>query len=204
MSDHPGEGYTYRYSQLLKRLLEAKGGEPIPELAQELVAALILENDRAEYGHLADEEIASADLTIAAGGAGNRSQIGVGNPAGSGILVVVEAITNVFQNGAAGPLTVRGMAMSVAHTDTKGTFRDSRKRSFTSGVTGANVISKNNAGVSGNALFRITQLTTIYSRNGLLVISPGFGVWLDTGTDNQSLDASIHWRERALEQAETG
>ena len=66
MSDRPGEAYIHRYNELVKKLLGAKGGEPMHELAAELLPVLILESDRPEWAIYKGELLWSVSLAQAA------------------------------------------------------------------------------------------------------------------------------------------
>ncbi len=90
MSDRPGEAYIHRYNELVKKLLGAKGGEPMTELAAELLPVIILEQERPEYAIYKSELLWMCSVGQAAS-VGNFSHVGVRNPVGSGIISVVEA-----------------------------------------------------------------------------------------------------------------
>src|SRR2546427_1167001 len=90
MSDRPGEAYIHRYNELVKKLLGAKGGEPMTELASELLPVIILEQERPEFAIYKSELLwfcAVAQGAVAL----NNSHIGVRNPPGSGLIVRLEA-----------------------------------------------------------------------------------------------------------------
>jgi hypothetical protein len=208
LSDRPGEGYTFRYSQLAKRLLQAKGGEPLPELAQELVAAIILENDRIEYGHLADDERA-AGFTTAAAVAANVSQVAVGPPAGSGVICSVEGL---FVRTQANVITLRIVDLTVAGWVDAGVgmFRDSRKRSGAQGATASRIWTKTNAAAAiGNSFdapadaAEATQIKHFFPPRDIAVLGPGFGLAMDPNNAvNTAIFGGYFWRERAQESSE--
>src|SRR5256885_17234721 len=95
MSDRPGEAYIHRYNELVKKLLGAKGGEPMAELAAELLPVIILENDPLVYA-LYRGELLWWGIISQAASIGNLSHVGVQNPPGSGLVVTIEGFLCPF------------------------------------------------------------------------------------------------------------
>jgi len=89
MADLPGEAYIHRYNELVKKLTGAKGGEPMHELAAELLPVIILEQERPEFAIYKGELLWFQQITRGAS-VGNFSHIGVRNPASSGLIVTLE------------------------------------------------------------------------------------------------------------------
>jgi hypothetical protein len=94
VSDRPGEAYVEKYSKALKKKFGAKGGEPVHELAPELVA-LYHPGLRLEDFFLLDDHLFASELNAAAQGAGNFGVMSIENPAASGLLGVVTFMANV-------------------------------------------------------------------------------------------------------------
>ncbi len=124
------QGYPYRYAALLAKLLGAKG-EQLTEVSPELIAGIILENDRPEYKFLAGEILAAVFVQVAAVAA-QRASAAIVNNLGSGTLVVVEFAEAA--SGGPGPDDIRvtldtatsiNAALAAA---TVGTNRDVRAR----------------------------------------------------------------------------
>jgi hypothetical protein len=89
MADLPGEGYVDRYSDALKVLLGARSGEPIHELAPELVACITLEDANAEFMAPLGVRAWTSGIVSQIGDATHIAEIEVINPAGSNFFTVV-------------------------------------------------------------------------------------------------------------------
>jgi len=77
-----------RWDEMLRRLFSMKQGAVAPTVAAELVASIILENDRPENLALLGTRLWAIPLTLA-GASGVRSMGQAFNPVGSGILSIV-------------------------------------------------------------------------------------------------------------------
>jgi len=189
------QGYPYRYAQLLSRLLGVKG-EQLTEVSPELIAAIILENDRLEFSHLAEESIAAGDLFVAALAA-NISQTAVLNPTSSGMLIVVEGVANLT----ALPILLRLPTVLTGFSQiTPGIPRDTRK---TSGRTVGQMASRQAAAAAGNLIGFVPATSIFFPPRGLAVLIPSTAVAADTNVVNQSVEALWFWRERPVEVTET-
>ena len=205
MTDRPGEGYPYRYSQLLKKLLNAKGGEPIHEVSPELIADVTLESDRDEFGFLAGTDWWSFAGSAAAGGVGVRSAVGIFNPIGSGLLSVVKHI--ILTNDTAAP---QGFNIGITGTDFGASggvivFTDSRQGGFASTrLPGTKGRLKTSGAVpaSQTTVGARLALDVSIERNVHIVCSPGFGVVIYHQTDNLLVSAGMLGYERVIEDSE--
>jgi len=203
VSDAPGEGYVYRYSQLLKRLLTAKGGEPITELAPELLAAIILENDRPEYHYLGNSGLWGVTKSQAAV-AGQLSYVGVNNPSGSGVLLVVVLAELVNATGANQGAALRfNPAPGSILTQTTMPFRERRlsAKGTTSRVTTGSEAAS--SGVDDLALPTIPNATTYPYLGGAIPMQPGQHLIWQGNVVNTQIQAHFAGYERPLEQSET-
>src|SRR5437879_5530206 len=100
MTDRPGDAYLVRHQDWARGMFGARGGEPLFELAPELVAAIILENDRPETMALQHTFPWSSGRISVAANVGFNSTLQIINPVSSGIIVVVQGMKAV--TGAAG------------------------------------------------------------------------------------------------------
>src|SRR6266566_22949 len=102
MADVPGEGYVDRYSEAMKVLLGARSGEPLLELAPELIASITLEQDEWEFQLPLGKRLWTTGRVVQIADATHFAQLEVANPSGSGFLTVVTGIRAYGTNFAAG------------------------------------------------------------------------------------------------------
>jgi hypothetical protein len=196
VTDQPGEAYVHRYSQLLKRLLGSRSGEPIDELGRELLATIILENDRPEYGHISNDDLCAGRIFTAATAAVNSAGL-FRNPAGSNIIATFyRLVTSQFSTQAI--FTVQKAANSTGTfvATTAGMFRDLRR----SGLTVVTISQYQNNGVTG-VIFDSETSPAKYDQP--VVVAPGFDLIVWNSTQNAQADISGAWRERTMEPGET-
>ena len=212
-----------RWSDLLKNLGVVKGLDHV-ELLSQLTGALVLENDRPEHKFLAGERLGWGQLLLAAAGAGVIGHVGIRNPAGSGIIVIVE-------NFECFPQTTRRVYMELSRGGTWTQANTEQPRDTRWQPTGAfGVGAPNIAGqiVSGRSDtlgvvpfvvgettggFNIVATTAAVANfrqvpTGI-VLAPGdiFSLASSDGAGgniaNEAFQASYVWRERTLEPTET-
>jgi hypothetical protein len=103
MADLPGEGYVERYSEAMKFLLGARSGEPLHELAPELLATVVLEDDRPEFHATLGQRDWSTGRINQAGDATHFPQVEILNPVSSNLVTVVLGCrVNIQAGGTAG------------------------------------------------------------------------------------------------------
>lgn len=78
-----------RFSSMVRKLLRIVEDQPLPQLAGEITPVITLQGERAECRHLMEEELFSAQATVA-GAAGNYGHVMLDNPVGSGALAIVD------------------------------------------------------------------------------------------------------------------
>ena len=100
MADIPGEGYVDRYSEAMKILLGARGGEPLLELAPELVASITLEQDADEFYAPLGKRWWSTGRVQQAADATHFAQLEVFVPAGANFVSVVTGARAYVSNAA--------------------------------------------------------------------------------------------------------
>lgn len=192
-----------RPNAILHKLLNMKEGAPSPQLSPDLQAVLVLENDRPEFKFLGGETLGMG-FGDAAAGAANYSHVGLINPVGSGVLVVVErvllALTAAGSIGQIGLQAIGATAWSTAHAymrDTRGYPASGSGQ--TSALTGTFV-----GADLGAAHGYLWQQPLGANRIDLdMVLSPGFVALVRPGTVNQRCVATWFFRERPIELSET-
>lgn len=196
-----------RFARGLQKLFGMKGPPPVRQLAGEVAPAFPLFSGR-ENRYLMGWETFAIRATVPAGGVGNLSVARFRNPAGSGVIVVLESILIANQSAAAdqpsislaSPPDPGNLSTSVASV-----ALDPRGRTASSSI----VSFKNNSavGVTGTVI-----------RSGAF---PANGTYESVGTDiqeipclpgeaydigslvtNQQLLVSLIWRERPLDEGE--
>ncbi len=95
MGDVAGEGYVDRYSEAMKVLLGARSGEPLLELARELVASITLEQDEFEFSAPLGKRWWTSGLVSQIGDGTHFAQVEVFNPAVSNVLEVVTDVWSI-------------------------------------------------------------------------------------------------------------
>lgn len=196
-----------RFNNALKKLFGMKGPAPSPQLSGEITAALPLFFG-AEARFLEEWHLFALQIQLAAGGAGNRAQVKVRNPAGSNVIAVFQKIAFVsaladqpFINQER-PSTTDLAAFPAADVTSLDARTGRRSTSM--------VLSQNNAGpsaVPGNGVWiggypaasQIEAVTTDIQEFPLL---PGDAYSFACGTLNQADAFTAMWRERFLEDSE--
>lgn len=196
----PNQLQTARYDGLVRRaggLLG--GGSKVTESLSEMFPTFDLENLPAELLLLAGWRTAFTSQNVAAT-IGETSRIGLFNPAGSGLIVV---LTDVFLD-AAQVTNVAYDLTSVALTggDNSGKPRDGRDGVIVN--TGAKISNQStgNTGQFGRIILAASSTTHHTAKNGLAVLGPGTGWEYGTTADNNNLNATFFWRERAALSSE--
>ena len=204
MSHLPGEAYIHRYNELIKSLTGAKGGEPMSELAPELVPMLALEVDRPEWWILGNSQAFGSAVDQAAGGVGTNAAAQWIFPVGAGVVGVVIRFT--LRNPVAGVYSLRRGATAIAGPGPTGLGLDFRTGNTRRGslllAQGTPVV------LSGTRLCEVSpQAAADYNivPNVLpfVVMVPGDSLTCFNETANSPLNigAEVHY-ERAFEASE--
>lgn len=198
-----------RYNRALQKIFAIKGSAPVRQLGGEILPIHALwsgvENRFLEQWN----RFASAGT--AAGGVGNFSQVMLRNPVTSGVIAVIERIS-FCEVGAADLIFISqdtgtaqlGVAQGQRCLDNRAV------RGATQTLGPACQVFTNNAGVSvtGGVIAKIpTQANVDYpylimDENQEITLAPGDVLEITTSSLNVSLNYSILWRERALEESE--
>jgi len=192
---------TGRYGDLLRRFLGMKGvTEVAGELSPEISAVFILENDRPEWLFLKGEKLCSASFFIALN-AGLPSAARLRNPAGSGVMAVIQRLEVSTQAGATlieERNTDQGNLAAVLPTVT----RDTRLPVLNASAC---IQSVANVGSSGEAFFSQRNLPDVPLVNASpFILLPGFQIQVSSTTNNIQLRGDWQWRERRLDVLEQG
>jgi hypothetical protein len=200
----PQEILVGRYARRLQRLFSMKGDAPVTDVAAEIVAVVDAQGSRLDDYYLADERLCSGLASIPAN-VGFRSELEVLNPAGSGILVVVERAYVT-----AGPTTVAVRLSTsppfdiVAQLSTTKFWRDTRigAGSVGAGAPAAQVLSDNTRVVVAAGVVLFVNTTNQGNFDLPYVLAPGSGLTIEPNADNLAMTATFHWRERPFEPSE--
>jgi hypothetical protein len=180
-----GLEYSPRHAELVKRTF----GED-----QELVPpGVLIEIDPLEFGVLKQVFRYSNDQSVAAT-VGQRQQIGLRNPAKSGILVVVEDSMVINLTGAVRTFIWRIEDPSaVGSSSNIGSSVDGRQNK---GPT-AQLMTLSQVGAVGNIIWTARVATdALYEWKDGIVLTPGRVMWVEAGVDNVQLNGTVRWRER--------
>ncbi len=191
---------TARYDGLIRRVGGLLGGgSKVTETLSELFPMIDCENLPAELLFLAGWKTAFTTKSVGAT-VGQTSRMGIFNPLGSGLIVVV---TDVFLDTAV-DVGIAFTTSSTALTDDNfsGAPRDTR------GGVAVNTGAKVGQQQTGNTVQRgriVTNSNVTFqhtAKNGLAVLRPGTGWEYGTIADNLLLSATFFWRERVALSSE--
>jgi hypothetical protein len=189
-------GASRRYAELATRLFGVEGADaPLPP-------GILLEVDRPEWAAIKGETLWSAEVTVAAVAAvAGFAQIF--NPAGSGIIAVIRSIIALEAAGAADRYTLGLIANTIGAPG--GIIAADDTRLPLAASTGGTPLVIN-AGTSaalpvgGRIAAVIAVPVGADARYGLpLIISPGFGVWIQgVNLNTQQIYSFEGYYRRAL------
>lgn len=195
-----------RFARGVQRMFSMKGDAPVKQLAGEIIPVVPIEYFTALEHRVAMSVKSFANNLSAVAVAAQQSAIRMRNPAGSNVIAVIEKITVSF-GVADSPVINRGPTGTADFGTiiTPGNVRDVRM-----GPVGPTLIlsSSTNAGAqvgttwwqgSGNAN---TSVEVIVYENQELVIGPSDVMTLYASVVNRAIQATVFWRERALEESE--
>jgi len=190
-----------RYDQLLRRVGDLKGpGSKVNDVLTELFPVLSVEDLPLEHMVLAGWR--KAFITVArTAGVGDVVAANLFNPAGSGVIAVVERVEWII--GAADLVDLDIVQATLTGGQTKGLFLDTRL----GGDRLSTLFATTQTAAATDAIYRrLTQadeLNFLSERNGLFVLSPGNGVQIGYAVvTNASLNVVFFWRERTAEPSE--
>jgi len=192
-----------RYDKLIRRVGGIIGpGSMVSEAITELFPMIDVENVPGELLALMGTRMAWARADLTSGG-GLHPQVQLFNPVDSATILTVTSLqlshtpTGGFEWGTS------NAAMTTVTTN--GEFRDTRLRVPAGNQAVGEIRTQSSAVPVGGAqeiLVSSNVAFTINDENGLVVLSPGFGLDIQNTALASRLIASFAWRERALESSE--
>ena len=186
----------FALNQALAKRLTTPGPAPSPTVEPAIFPALVLENDRPEWGWLKGEIPASGRSSQIAV-AGQFSCASLLNPVNSKLLIVVEAF-EFNAGGSAGVFKITQQAL--AGTPVTVGSRDSR-------VPGLRVAGQMSIGTVGGLAPEAPLGWTVSGGAGVftspIVLAPGWSFRWELATVNIAMNnAGIYWRERPAQPGE--
>jgi hypothetical protein len=172
---------------------QLKGANLIPTVTGEIVPTVLIADITAE-GPQAEDRLAVGGLLAAASGAGNQNRLAIQNPAGSGTLIVLEA---VWFEGAAADFVV---PIVRAFTFTPGGFTFFRDTRLGGSPVGEVAAGTQVAAVLGapHIQVQITGTDTTSLIPYQHVLSPNNALEFTQQNQNTAINCGFLWRERTL------
>lgn len=189
-----------RWDRLVRRVSGSIGpGSRVSETISELFPVLEVEGTTPELLALSDWRLAWQSTERPAS-VGEQSASQLFNPADSGVIVAVTEVT-LHANVVDTPIGLLITPTILGTNQVKGLFRDSRFGGARQTV--AEVSSDDNV-VTGGGLrvFVRDEDLSIRDDNGLVVLTPGFGLQVGTIGNNILFTVNYFWRERPAQESE--
>lgn len=193
-----------RLNLTLRKLLNMKGEAPAPQVGGDIVAGIILENDRPEWKYLGGELMAWAPAQKT-GAAGNYSHLVLLNPSGSGVICVVEELLISNPDAAAVGFWIMENSSTTVSGNYYGRARDQRfVNKNPSQRASCQVASFNDPAIQGYycGFIRIQAGSNGRVQPGA-VLYPGQRIMAVPNAQNTSVEWTAFWRERQFEASET-
>jgi hypothetical protein len=197
------ESLAARFNEFIRRLHQMKVNAPAPQVSPEISHAVILEHDRLESFALSQGFPWIGRVTSAALAA-NNSGVGIRNPTGSGIIVVIQGWSIDTAS-----LDLRVRPQSATGVVSTGTlfYRDSRLPTIGSGFGGGCPVlglGLQNGSVVGNGPVwdRHIANTEHWNERGWFVLAPGFEVIWWNATQNAGIFGAFYGYARAVHPEE--
>lgn len=189
-----------RWDRLIRRVSGSIGpGSRVSETISELFPVLEVERTTPELLALSDWRLAwQSTERPAVAGQQNASQLF--NPPESGVIVAVTQV-RLHVNVVDTPIQMEISSTVVGVNQVKGLFRDSRFGGDRETV--AEVSSADNVVTGGGPRIYVSADDLIIrDDNGLVVLTPGFGLSVGTVGNNILLTVNYFWRERPAQESE--
>lgn len=184
--------------QLITRRLTTPGGLPAPTVAPEMFPVISLENDRPEWGFLKGERHMTGFYQ---GGptVGNFEGVELRNPAGSGVIVVVNRIVTIAAADtryyrAAAPIA--GLLGGTAPMD----LRDPMPGANINGI--ATIAGAAAPGLPPGGLMRRVEQGGYVEHRENWVLPPNTALQVYVGATNLLLTCWFNWTERGAQPGE--
>ncbi|GAI95657.1 unnamed protein product, partial [marine sediment metagenome] len=175
-----------------------KEGAPSPTLATDIFPTITVEPPAPEWAFLAGERLGWMRWYDTAA-EGEYSHVGLRNPAGSGVLIVVKEIAVGF--GATCNFHIGMRGNSAVDTQNPGYSRDSRLA--LQGMVGE-VVTVTQVAAGIYPMWQGIVLNNVqYVFSQPIVLHPCWEVLVHPSIQNTSVTGSFVWTERPIEQSET-
>ncbi len=181
-----------RFNEVIRRLHQVKQ-TPAPQISPEIFHGIILENDRPEY-HSLHGGFLWAMRRVSGAVALNFSNVGIRNPTGSGLLVVVENISVDNAGAVTQAYNLRTRAQGTFASTATSFFRDSR-RGF--GGNCPVLVCDDNTTTGAFGSGPLETITVLGGQSGEpflstpYVLTPGFELIVAPNSVNQACD--VDW-----------
>ncbi len=191
---------TARYDGLIRRVGGLLGGgSKITESLSELFPMIDMENLPAELLLLAGWRTKFTTKTVGAT-VGETSRMGIFNPIDSGLIVV---LTDVFLDPSTALLVAYNTTTTALADDNfSGAPRDARDGVLVNSGAKVGQQQTGNTVQRGRLVLAASPTFRHTAENGLAVLGPGTGFEYGTVSDNQGLNGTFFWRERAALSSE--
>ena len=190
-----------RYDQLLRRVGDLKGpGSKVAEVLTELFPVVSVEDLPLELRVLSGWRAAMIEVERLAG-VGDVVAANLFNPAGSGVIAVVERV--LWRVNSADNIEFDLVQATLTGGQTKGLFRDTRL----GGDRLSTLFATTQTAAATDGIQRYFTPADVMERleddQGLFVLSPGNGLQVGYATTtNKLLAVNFQWRERTAEPSE--
>ena len=208
MTDRPGDAYLVRHQDWARGMFGARGGEPLFELAPELVAAIILENDRPETMALQHTFPWSSGRQLIAAAVGNLGTSQIINPTNSGLLVVVQG-AKLINKLSAGDIFITLDGALIGAGQAPNISLDSRAKVVAAQpvVASLNAVSNATAAVNGVIIDQAhgainTDISSSVLAARPVILTPGHRLNIWDNTPNEQAVFYLWGYERPLESTE--
>jgi hypothetical protein len=200
-----------RFNRFVQKHFSMKGREGMPTLSADLAMQMAF-NSGAENRYLESWDLFGRLQSFAAPGAGNFTVFQLRNPAGSGVVAVVnraqwsETIASTTIGTQVTLLVVRG-----ATTDQNSVISAFAWDQRSQRVGSSAILSVNTAAVAaiGGTPFGVANISQLAGTlgdfippGGEIPVLPGGAVQIFSGSQNDTASGAFWWRERALESSE--
>jgi len=195
-----------RFNRFFQKHLGIKGGPPVPSLAPEISPNFTLPFFNDILFPLSWNMYGAQSSVVAT--AANNGDLRLRNPATSNVIAVV---LRACVMSTAAVTTFYTLQYGQPTTDAQSVMlRRALDGRLGGSVTGSAVIPSigfNNADQIGTSIYRRQapsggDVEFILDRDWNIILTPGDGIQIQCGTQNQAMDGSLIWLERFLEEGE--
>lgn len=191
-------GHGAHANEALRRRFSVEGtaqGGPMLTMASDLFPTFPMSDDQldSELHWLTDSKLAGGFVTRAAD-AGNQSGVGLLNPTGSGVIMVLQQVS--IWGGAVDAIVVQIGTAATQTAASAGYLRDSRGWTTTPVRSVGQVVAHLGAFTTHLGRLQLPAANTMVDWDRPVVLIPGQRVLFATASVNITLSGSFAWRER--------